>query len=62
MNVVFEFAPTPRGAWAFSHAADELKADREFALQAVRRNPGAIAYASEALKHDPEARSTIEDG
>ena len=35
---VFEDVPTPGGAWAFSHAADELKADREFALQAVRRN------------------------
>ena len=42
---------------ALIYAADELKSDREIALEAIKQDSGAYKYISKELKNDPEIRS-----
>ena len=47
-------AVAENGAQALEEASDELKGDREFMIEAVKQDVGALKYASAALQGDRE--------
>ena len=45
--------------YAFDHMSDELKADKEVVMAAVKRDGDALDYASDELKTDEEVLANI---
>ena len=43
------------------YAFEELKADKELVMAAVKTNGDALKYASDELKTDPEILALIDD-
>jgi len=41
-----------RSRFVLQYVSEELRRDKEFVLEAVRRNPKVLEYASEALRDD----------
>jgi hypothetical protein len=50
-----------RDGWKLQNASDELKADKEVVMAAVKNNGRALQHASDELKADPEILALIDD-
>ena len=47
--------------WGLQHASDELKADKEVVMAAVKNDSDALDDASDSLKKDPEILALIDN-